>query len=298
MAKKHDKMGRDGLEVLMTTLAEQAQSDARETNRGEWRSIPVEAVEIGRVNTRRQWDGIEELAKNIDEIGLLQPIRVARTEADRYVLIAGERRLRAVQQLGWTHIPAIVARAEDVGAWTVEMVSENIQRKDLTPWEEAAAYSQLIEAGMTLEDVARYIGRSKGYVSVLMKLAKQPAIRQAWETGIIPNISVARALNPLIQDNGTERVPGLLAKALAYYQTTKPTVAQLESWVNRQLTEQEQRQAALRSRPTWHQMNRTLTRWEKIVAEERNVWTAEERQQIRMRLEKLLATLEEGEAQA
>lgn len=290
-------MGRDGLEVLMTTLAEQAQSDARETNRGEWRSIPVQAIDVGRVNTRRQWDGIEELAKNIEEIGLLQPIRVAHKEPDRYVLIAGERRLRAVQQLGWTHIPAIVARAEDVGMWTIEMVSENIQRQDLTPWEEAAAYSQLIDAGMTLADVARYIGRSIGYVSVLIKLAKHPEIRRAWETGVIPNISVARALNPLIDEKGEERCPGLLAQALTYYRSTKPTVARLESWVNERITECQQAQtiARKRSRPTWHLMQRAVARWEKIVAAERGVWTVEERQNLRAQLEKLLAILAEGE---
>jgi ParB family transcriptional regulator, chromosome partitioning protein len=119
---------------------------------------------------------LEELAASIREHGLLQPILVSQAddEPDSYVLIAGERRWRAAQRAGLRTIPALVKQAAPRARLELALV-ENVQREDLTPLELATAYRALIdEHGLTQEQVARRVGKSRTAVSNTVRLLGLP----------------------------------------------------------------------------------------------------------------------------
>ncbi|MGI9667443.1 MAG: ParB/RepB/Spo0J family partition protein, partial [Acidimicrobiia bacterium] len=123
-------------------------------------------------------EAINDLAASIEAVGLLQPI-VVRSEGDRYVLVAGERRLRAMKQLGRPEVPAVIRAATDGATNLTEALVENLQREDLSPLEEAAAYSELQEEyGLTHEDIASRVGRSRSAVSNTLRLLQLPAAIQ------------------------------------------------------------------------------------------------------------------------
>jgi ParB family chromosome partitioning protein len=125
-------------------------------------------------------DALESLAASIREVGVLQPVVVRRSEGDgHYVLVAGERRWRAARHAGLTEIPAMIRVGDDLSSLTEALV-ENVQREDLTPLEEAAAYRQLMEDfGLTHEEVGERVGRSRSAVSNTLRLLQLPAPVQA-----------------------------------------------------------------------------------------------------------------------
>lgn len=119
---------------------------------------------------------LDELAASVAQVGVLQPVLV-RPSADghRYELVAGERRLRAAERAGLTEIPAIVRRTGDEQLLTEALV-ENIHRTDLDPLEEALAYQQLLEDfGVTHDELARRLGRSRSAISNSLRLLNLPA---------------------------------------------------------------------------------------------------------------------------
>jgi ParB family chromosome partitioning protein len=122
-------------------------------------------------------DSLGELAASIREVGVLQPVIVRPGDADgTYVLIAGERRLRAADMAGLTTIPAVIRAVESDERHLTEALIENIQRKDLSPLEEAAAYRNLLEDfGMTHEQVATRVGKSRSAVTNTLRLLQLPA---------------------------------------------------------------------------------------------------------------------------
>lgn len=133
--------------------------------------IDIEKVRRGSYQPRRLFDQtlLQELADSIKSEGMIQPI-IVRTFADGYELVAGERRWRAAQMAGIDRVPAIVREMQDQSVAAVSLI-ENIQRKDLNPLEEAAAFERLCdEFGMTHKAVAESVGRSRASVSNLMRL--------------------------------------------------------------------------------------------------------------------------------
>ena len=127
--------------------------------------------------TRFDDDSLEELAASIREVGVLQPVVVRPGERDgSYLLIAGERRLRAAGMAGLSTIPAVIRPAESDERHLTEALIENVQRKDLSPLEEAAAYRNLLEDfGMTHEQVATRVGKSRSAVTNAIRLLLLPA---------------------------------------------------------------------------------------------------------------------------
>ncbi len=117
------------------------------------------------------------LAASINEVGVLQPIVVRPGDPEgTYVLIAGERRLRAAALAGLTTIPAVIRSPESDERYLSEALIENVQRKDLSPLEEAAAYRNLLEDfGMTHEQVAGRVGKSRSAVTNTLRLLQLPA---------------------------------------------------------------------------------------------------------------------------
>src|SRR5207247_8444635 len=119
---------------------------------------------------------LEELKASIRRAGLLQPVvvRAARAEGG-YELIAGERRLRACQALGWERIPAVRREVDDRTVLTLALI-ENLQRDDLSPVDEARGYERLIqEFSLTQQDVAAAVARARATVAKAVRLLKLPA---------------------------------------------------------------------------------------------------------------------------
>jgi ParB family chromosome partitioning protein len=114
-----------------------------------------------------------ELAASIEASGLLQPV-VVRPRNGRYELIAGERRWRAVQRLGWAKIPAVVKDVDDRTLLTLALI-ENLQRDDLTAIDEASGYQRLgSEFQLGQAEIARLVGRDRSTVANLLRLLKLP----------------------------------------------------------------------------------------------------------------------------
>lgn len=135
--------------------------------------IPIERIIPNPQQPRRHFDpqALGELAQSIRQHGVLQPLSVQRTAAG-YVLVAGERRLRAAGLAGLSHVPCILVRASDQDSALLALV-ENLQRCDLHYLEEAAAISQLITAyGLSQEEAARRLGRSQSAVANKLRLLR------------------------------------------------------------------------------------------------------------------------------
>ena len=119
-------------------------------------------------------DGLAGLADSIAEHGVLQPILVRASGNGRYQIIAGERRWRAAKMAGLSEIPAVLLDRDDLAAAEIALV-ENVQREDLNPIEEAAAFRALAEEfGMTQEDLSRRVGKSRSYIANATRLLELP----------------------------------------------------------------------------------------------------------------------------
>lgn len=139
--------------------------------------ISVSAVDPNPNQPRATFDdaAIDELAASIEAVGLLQPI-VVRPAGDRYVLVAGERRLRAVRKVGWDTVQAVIREETDDATNLTEALVENLQREDLSPLEAAAAYQELLEEyGLTHDQVAERVGKSRSAVTNTVRLLQLPA---------------------------------------------------------------------------------------------------------------------------
>ena len=154
--------------------AELADSDA---NAGAVLSdVPVAAVSPNPNQPRVHFDeeSLTELASSITEMGVLQPILVRPLDDGAFELIAGERRWRAAQRAGLTTIPAVIRLTDDVSSVEQALV-ENLHRQDLTALEEAAAYQQLLdEFGLTHDQVATRVGKSRSAITNSLRLLGLP----------------------------------------------------------------------------------------------------------------------------
>ena len=126
---------------------------------------------------------IEELAQSIKENGLIQPIIVRQSPVIGYEILAGERRYRASIAAGLTEVPVIIKKLSDQDMM-VHSIIENLQREDLNPIEEAKAYQSLIDKGYTHADIAEKMGKSRPYITNLVRLLTLPDfILKEVETG-------------------------------------------------------------------------------------------------------------------
>ncbi len=166
----------------------------------EARSVPVSSVHPNPFQPRRDFDEDElaDLSASIKENGLLQPIVVRpagnRRGADRWELVAGERRWRSVTRLGWTNIPAIIRTVDDRTLLVLALV-ENLQRSELSAMEEAQGFQQLVdEFGLSQQEVAEAVGRDRSTVANTLRLLQLPAsVRRLVEAGSL-TAGHARAL--------------------------------------------------------------------------------------------------------
>ncbi|HMV17940.1 MAG TPA: ParB/RepB/Spo0J family partition protein [Rhodocyclaceae bacterium] len=187
-----------GLDALLSGNGDDAQ-----TTEGELQTLPVDALKPGKYQPRTRMDpgSLEELAASIKSQGVMQPILVRPVgslfDAQRYEIIAGERRWRASRIAGLEAVPCLVREIPDEAALAMSLI-ENIQREDLNPLEEAAGIQRLVdEFGLTHQQAADAVGRSRPAASNLLRLLQlaQP-VQELLMAGDI-DMGHARALLPL-----------------------------------------------------------------------------------------------------
>jgi ParB family chromosome partitioning protein len=195
------RLGR-GLEALLGSASrEQTQAS------GALREVPVSNVLPNPFQPRTQISEAElgELTASIEASGLLQPV-IVRPRNGKYELIAGERRWRAVQRLGWSKIPAVVKDVDDQTLLTLALI-ENLQRDDLNPIDEAGGYHRLSEEfELSQAEIARLLGRDRSTVANLLRLLKLPAEAKALVQEGKLSEGHARALLGLSQDSEIVRL--------------------------------------------------------------------------------------------
>ena len=168
------------------------------------RNIPLNKITKNQFQPRNYFneDAIIELAQSMKKHGLLQPIIIRQIDGtDYFEIVAGERRFRAAQTLEWQYIPAIVREYTDQQSMQLALI-ENIQREDLNPIEEALAIKALVEQyDFSHESVARLIGKSRAFVSNILRLLNLPElVRQYLIDG---RLSVGQA-RPLLALNDVQ----------------------------------------------------------------------------------------------
>ena len=209
MAKDKKKGLGTGLEALFAedvTLEENRDDDSEITR------LPVTKIEPRSDQPRRHFDeeALQELAESIEKHGMIQPITVRPQASGYYQIIAGERRWRAARKAGLETVPVHILTVDEQKAMEMALV-ENLQREDLNPIEEAQGYETLQQAyGMTQEEVAQSVGKSRPAVANAMRLLMlSEPVRRMVETGVL-SAGHARALLPLehpdVQRNVAETV--------------------------------------------------------------------------------------------
>lgn len=194
MSRKRGGLGR-GLEGLLRAMDPGPHGTLEE--------IPVAAIRPNPYQPRKHFDeeALEELAASVRRRGILQPVQVVR-EGEGYILIAGERRWRAARKAGLVTIPAVVRDLEPA-AWTEVALIENLQREDLNPIEEAEAYRLLHEEyGLTQEEIAERVGKSRPHIANMMRLLQlTPAVQEAVRSGKLSagHAKVLASLPPELQ---------------------------------------------------------------------------------------------------
>ncbi|WP_319582739.1 ParB/RepB/Spo0J family partition protein [uncultured Pseudodesulfovibrio sp.] len=173
-----------GLDALLGGVREdeKATSDAAEVLR-----IPVGAISPNPHQPRREFseDALNDLAASIETRGVLQPILVRPLGDGKYELVAGERRLRASKKAGLTEIPTLVRDMTDQESLAIALI-ENLQREDLNAVEEALGYQRLQqEFGLSQEELARQVGKSRSAVANSLRLLNLP---ESVQTDIQQNV--------------------------------------------------------------------------------------------------------------
>ena len=176
-----DRLGK-GLGALLGEYMEP------EAKTGEGQRLPLSAIVPNPLQPRRVFTDVEleELAASIRDNGLLQPlvVRPAPGSADRFELVAGERRYRAIAKLGWPDVPVLVREASDETMLVLALV-ENLQREQLNAIEEAEGYAALSrQFGLTQGDIAKAVGKSRSAVANFLRLLDlPPSVRRLVEEG-------------------------------------------------------------------------------------------------------------------
>jgi ParB family chromosome partitioning protein len=195
------RLGR-GLEALLGVgTVEEAERE------GVLRELPVAAVKPNRFQPRRALDpgALAELRRSIATSGLLQPV-VVRQVSDGYELVAGERRWRAIRDLGWKKIPAVIRDVDDRTLLTLALV-ENLQRASLSPIDEAEGYDRLTrEFQLTHAAIAEAVGRDRSTVANAVRLLKLPKAVQQLVAREALTAGHARALLSLEDGRQIERL--------------------------------------------------------------------------------------------
>jgi ParB family chromosome partitioning protein len=223
-----------GLEALLgagATLSSATESvTSQGSGDGEMKHLPVDILQRGAYQPRIDMnpEALEELANSIRAQGVVQPIVVRPIGGGRYEIIAGERRWRATQLAGLHEIPAVVRDVPDQAAMAMALI-ENIQREELNPMEEAQALYRLIEEfGLTHQQTADAVGRSRVSVSNLLRLlGLNDDIKRMLGNGDL-EMGHARALLGLSGEQQSEVARSVVGKGLSVRETERLVKRTLE----------------------------------------------------------------------
>lgn len=231
MAKRKTELGLGrGLNALLGDPDLQPQSEGSVT-------LPISQVEPGLNQPRKRFDpeALADLAESIRVHGIIQPLTVRRLASGYYQIIAGERRWRAAKEAGLAEVPAVIIEADDRKVMELGLI-ENLQREDLNPAEEARGYQSLMEDyGLTQEQVAQRMGKSRPAVANtlrllalpddLMKLVEEGQLSAGHARAILgaPTPSLQRqAAKRVVEEQLSVRQTEALVKALQKEKRTKP----------------------------------------------------------------------------
>ncbi len=165
-----------GLDALIS-MDDAEQALTQETAPTSISEVEVELIHANPAQPRHDFDeqALDDLAASIKSIGIIQPITLRQEEDGSYMIIAGERRFRAAQRAGLESIPAYIRKVSDDAVMEMALI-ENIQREDLNAIEIALAYQQLqTRNGITQEELAQRVGKSRATVANFMRLLRLPA---------------------------------------------------------------------------------------------------------------------------
>jgi ParB family chromosome partitioning protein len=171
MSPKRQPLGR-GLSALLPGKEEKREDAGR-------REVEIAKIRPGRLQPRVQFDAeaLAGLAKSIRQNGIVQPILVAPAENGEFTIIAGERRFRAAREAGLARVPVIVRAPRNDEERLELALIENIQREDLNPMEEAAAYGRLREEfHLTQEEIAEKVGKDRSTVANSLRILRLPSV--------------------------------------------------------------------------------------------------------------------------
>lgn len=218
-----------GLDALFGSIQKEKQSlshVASQLGDGQLQQVDVSLLQRGEYQPRRRMgeEELQELAESIKQHGIMQPIVIRKlADTDRYEIIAGERRWRAAQMAGLSHVPAIIRELSDQVAIALALI-ENIQRQDLSPMEQALALQRFQEEfGLSHQEIAETVGKARATVSNLLRLLSlDDAVKDLLNEQKI-DMGHARALLPLKPDQQVDVASMVVAKAWSVRQT--------EQWV-------------------------------------------------------------------
>lgn len=218
--RKSKGLGTKGLGALLKS-SQGTTSNQESDLDGELRHLPVELLQRGQYQPRRDMDpvSLEELAESIRKQGVVQPIVVRSISEGRFEIIAGERRWRAAQLARLSEIPAIIREVTDEAAIAMALI-ENIQRENLNPVEEALALQRLQdEFGLTQQQVAEAVGKSRTTITNLLRLLGLTGeVRMMLEHGDI-EMGHAKALLGLNEGAQIQAARMVVARGLSVRQT-------------------------------------------------------------------------------
>jgi len=189
MAKR--ALGRGLGALIPSKVLAEIDADSQETAR----EIPLDRIVPNPFQPRQEMDGtaLASLVESVRESGVLQPL-IVRRHKDGYQIIAGERRFRAAKKAGLREVPVVVRAATDQQMLQLALI-ENLQRSDLNPMEEAAAYHQLMEEfRLSQEGVARQVGKDRSTVANMLRLLRLPDEVQRMLREAVLTMGHARAL--------------------------------------------------------------------------------------------------------
>lgn len=234
MAKNRSKGLGKGLDALFGEVSLERPASSDEADNGQIKNVKLSDIKPNTNQPRKTFDKekLQELANSIEENGLIQPV-ILRSEGKGYEIVAGERRWRAARLAGLKEIPAVIRELEEQELALFAII-ENMQREDLNPIEEANGVASMADIyGMTQDEISKSIGKSRPYITNMLRLLKLPtAIQDLISNGELSNghgrallgldteelqLSVAkkvtaeglsvRQTEELVRNGGTRRTP-------------------------------------------------------------------------------------------
>jgi len=185
------------------------------------RLIPIDQIDPNPNQPRQVMGDLSELISSISEKGILEPL-VVRQHGERFQIIAGERRYQAAVQVGLTEVPAVIREVDDTEVIELALI-ENLQRKDLTPFEEAEALHGLAErCGYTHEDLARRLGKSRTAVTESLALNAMP--EEVRTLCRLADISSKSLLLQIVRQDNPAKMTALIEKIASQGGATRQQV--------------------------------------------------------------------------